>query len=167
MIKISFNGDVREFAYEGKSYIEIISSVDPKLLSSYVAVKDGDNIIDLRDVPADDACVELVGIETKEALHVLRHTATHIMAEAVKHLFPEAKLTIGPATETGFFYDFECAPFTKENLEAIEKEMKKIMSGGKSNLRISSVMSNSENRKSQSSVSHTIGNLPAIQPWKI
>ena len=127
MIKISFNGDVREFAAEGKSYIEILSSVDPKLLSSYVAAKVGDEVIDLRDVPADGVEAELVGLDSKEALMVLRHTTTHIMAEAVKHLFPEAKLTIGPATETGFFYDFECAPFTKENLEAIEKEMKKII----------------------------------------
>ena len=53
MIKISFSGDVREFAAEGKSYIEIISSVDPKLLNSYVAVKEGDKVVDLRDVPAD------------------------------------------------------------------------------------------------------------------
>ena len=113
MIKISFNGDVREFPYEGKSYIELISSVDPKMLSSYVAVKDGENVVDLRDVPADGADVELLGTDTKEALNVLRHTTTHIMAEAVKHLFPEAKVTIGPATETGFFYDFECTPFTK------------------------------------------------------
>ncbi|MBR5813696.1 MAG: hypothetical protein IKY37_04520, partial [Bacteroidaceae bacterium] len=127
MIKISFNGEVREFAHEGKSYIEIISSVDPKLLSSYVAVKVGENVIDLRDVPTDGVCAELVGLDSKEALNVLRHTTTHVMAQAVKHLFPEAKMTIGPATETGFFYDFECTPFTKENLEAIEKEMKKII----------------------------------------
>ena len=113
MIKISFNSEVREFAAEGKSYIELLSAVDPKLLSSYVAVKDGENVVDLRDVPADGACVELVGLDSKEALNVLRHTATHVMAQAVKHLFPEAKLTIGPATETGFFYDFECTPFTK------------------------------------------------------
>ena len=127
MIKISFGGEIREFAHEGKSYIEILSSVDPKLLSSYVAVKVGEQVIDLRDIPADGVCAELVGLDSKEALSVLRHTTTHIMAEAVKHLFPEAKLTIGPATETGFFYDFECTPFTKENLEAIEKEMKKII----------------------------------------
>ena len=127
MIRISFNGGVHEFAAEGKSYIELVSAVDPKLLSSYVAVKDGENVVDLRDVPADGACVELVGLESKEALSVLRHTTTHVMAQAVKNLFPEAKLTIGPATETGFFYDFECTPFTKENLDAIEKEMKKII----------------------------------------
>ena len=83
MIKISFNGEVREFAAEGKSYIELISSVDPKLLSSYVAAKLGDEVVDLRDIPADGAEVELVGLDSKEALTVLRHTTTHIMAEAV------------------------------------------------------------------------------------
>ena len=134
MIKISFpDGNVMEFAAEGKSLIEIISSVDPKLLNSVVAAKVNEKVIDLRDVVADGGDVELVGIESKEALHVLRHTATHIMAEAVLHLFPEAKLTIGPATDNGFFYDFDCPPFSKENLADIEKEMKKII---KSNPRI-------------------------------
>ena len=56
MIKISFNGEVHEFAAEGKSYIELLSAVDLKLLSSYVAVKDGENVVDLRDIPADGAC---------------------------------------------------------------------------------------------------------------
>ena len=134
MIKIAFPcGDVKELAHEGKSLIEIISSIDTKILNSVVAAKVGDKVIDLRDVVADGADVELVGLDSKEALHVLRHTATHIMAEAVLHLFPNAKLTIGPATENGFFYDFDCPPFTKENLADIEKEMKKII---KSNPRI-------------------------------
>ncbi len=134
MIKISFpNGDVIEQAAEGKSLIEIISAVDPKLLNSVVAAKLNGKVIDLRDVVADGSDVELVGLDSKEALHVLRHTATHIMAEAVLHLFPNAKLTIGPATENGFFYDFDCPPFSKENLADIEKEMKKII---KSNPRI-------------------------------
>ena len=134
MIKIAFPcGDVKELAHEGKSLIEIISSIDTKILNSVVAAKVGDKVIDLRDVVADGTYVELVGLDSKEALHVLRHTATHIMAEAVLHLFPTAKLTIGPATENGFFYDFDCPPFTKENLADIEKEMKKII---KSNPRI-------------------------------
>ena len=71
MIKISFNGEVREFAAEGKSYIELVSAVDPKLLSSYVAVKDGENVVDLRDVPADGACVELVGLEVSDTAGAL------------------------------------------------------------------------------------------------
>lgn len=136
MIKIIFpDGAIKEFGAEqtGKSYIELLSSIDPKLLNSYVAVKINDTVTDLRDIPADGTEASLVGLDSKEALHVLRHTTTHIMAEAVKHLFPEAKVTIGPATESGFFYDFECPPFTKENLDAIEKEMKRII---KSNPRI-------------------------------
>lgn len=136
MIKITLpDGVVHEFGAEniGKSFIELLSSVDPKILNTVVAAKVDGNIVDLRDVPADNCVAELVSTDSKEALHVLRHTATHIMAEAVKHLFPEAKLTIGPATDTGFFYDFDCPPFTKENLADIEKEMKKII---KSNPRI-------------------------------
>ena len=136
MIKILLpDGAVQEFGADsyGKSFIELLSSVDPKILNSVVAAKVNGEVVDLRDVPADGCEAELVGVDSKEALHVLRHTATHIMAEAVKHLFPEAKLTIGPSTDTGFFYDFDCAPFTKENLADIEKEMKKII---KSNPRI-------------------------------
>ncbi len=136
MIKIvSQDGTVYEFGAEhnGKSYVELISSVDPKILNSVVAVKVNDVVTDLRNIPSDDSVANMVGTDSKEALNVLRHTATHIMAEAVQHLFPEAKLTIGPATETGFFYDFDCPPFTKENIADIEKEMKRII---KSNPRI-------------------------------
>ena len=136
MIKISFpDGALLEFGAEdyGKSFIELLSQSDPKLLNSVVAMKADGKVIDLRDVPADGTVAEAVTVGTADALHVLRHTATHIMAEAVKHLFPEAKVTIGPATETGFFYDFDNPPFTKENLADIEKEMKRII---KSNPRI-------------------------------
>lgn len=136
MIKIILpDGASHEFGAEnsGKSFIELISSIDTKILNNVVAAKVDGNVADLRNIPADGTVAEMVGIETKEALNVLRHTTTHIMAEAVKHLFPDAKLTIGPATENGFFYDFDCPPFTKENIADIEKEMKKII---KSNPRI-------------------------------
>ena len=136
MIKISLlNANAQEFCTESNevSFIEVLKSIDPQLLNSVVAVKIDGVITDLRTTITTDCNIELVTIDSKEALHILRHTATHIMAEAVKHLFPEAKVTIGPATETGFFYDFECAPFSKEDLANIEKEMKKII---KSNPRI-------------------------------
>ena len=136
MIKISLlNANAQEFCTESDevSFIEVLKSIDPQLLNSVVAVKIDGVITDLRTTITTDCNIELVTIDSKEALHILRHTATHIMAEAVKHLFPEAKVTIGPATETGFFYDFECAPFSKEDLANIEKEMKKII---KSNPRI-------------------------------
>ena len=136
MIKISLlNGNAQEFSTESNevSLIDVLKSIDPQLLNSVVAVKINGEITDLRTTITTDCQIELVTTDSKEALHILRHTATHIMAEAVKHIFPEAKVTIGPATETGFFYDFECSPFSKEDLEKIEKEMKKII---KSNPRI-------------------------------
>ena len=136
MIKVSLlNGDAQEFCTESNevSLIDVLKSIDPQLLNSVVAVKINGEITDLRTTITTDCQIELVSTDSKEALHILRHTATHIMAEAVKHIFPEAKVTIGPATETGFFYDFECSPFSKEDLEKIEKEMKKII---KSNPRI-------------------------------
>ena len=136
MIKVSLlNGNAQEFSTESNevNFIDVLKSIDPQLLNSVVAVKINGEITDLRTTISTDCQIELVTTDSKEALHILRHTATHIMAEAVKHIFPEAKVTIGPATETGFFYDFECSPFSKEDLEKIEKEMKKII---KSNPRI-------------------------------
>ncbi len=65
-----------------------------------------------------------------EGLQILRHTASHVMAEAVKNLFPDAKLAIGPSIDTGFYYDFEHAPFSREDLDKIEAEMKKIIKKG-------------------------------------
>lgn len=136
MIKVKLlNEDAQQFCTESNevSFIEVLKSIDPQLLNSVVAVKINGEITDLRTTITTDCEIELVKTDSKEALHILRHTATHIMAEAVTHLFPEAKVTIGPATENGFFYDFQCAPFSKEDLEKIEKEMKKII---KSNPRI-------------------------------
>ena len=109
MIKISFGGDVKEFAAEGKSYIELVSSVDPKLLNSYVAVKEGENIIDLRDVPADGTEAELVSIDSKEALHVLRHTATHIMQAGLqKFVSPDIRQKGSNITPERLRFDFNC-----------------------------------------------------------
>jgi len=69
-------------------------------------------------------------INNKPDLSTLRHTISHIMAEAVKRLFPDAKIAIGPSIENGFYYDFDHAPFTREDLDAIEAEMKKIIKEG-------------------------------------
>lgn len=63
-------------------------------------------------------------------LQTLRHSASHVLAQAVKRLYPNAKLAIGPAIENGFYYDFECEPFSREDLDALEKEMKKIIKEG-------------------------------------
>ncbi|TAN41065.1 MAG: threonine--tRNA ligase [Nitrospirae bacterium] len=77
---------------------------------------------------ADDSTVELITFGSPEGKDIFRHSASHIMAHAVKELFPDAKAAIGPATDEGFYYDFDrAAPFTSEDLEKIEKKMKEII----------------------------------------
>jgi len=71
-------------------------------------------------------------VEQKERLETIRHSTSHVMAEAVLKLFPGSKVAIGPSIENGFYYDFELTrPITQEDLPAIEKEMRKILSGNK------------------------------------
>jgi len=85
-------------------------------------------MVDLTYVIDADAAVVLYTFEDKEGAHVFRHTASHVLAQAVKRLFPEAKLTIGPAIDDGFYYDFDSeVTFTAEVLEKLEGEMKKII----------------------------------------
>lgn len=109
------------------SIIDLILRANSDSLNSYCAAKIDGKVRDLRDVVDADCEIELLDKNAPESLAVLRHTTAHIMAEAVKHLFPEAKITIGPSTDKGFFYDFDCAPFSSSDLEAIEKEMKSII----------------------------------------
>ena len=109
------------------SIIDIIKMVNPEGLNNYCVAKIDGKLIDLRTTITTDCDIELLDTTSKEALPVLRHTTAHIMAEAVQNLFPEAKITIGPATENGYFYDFDFRPFTREDLDAIEKEMKSII----------------------------------------
>ena len=109
------------------SIIDAIKISNPEVLASAcAAIVDGD-LMDLRIKLAKDAAVEILDTESLVSLSILRHTTAHILAEAVKHLYPDAKLTIGPATESGFYYDFECAPFSRNDLDLIEKEMKSII----------------------------------------
>lgn len=109
------------------SIIDLILKFNPDNLNNYCAAKIGDSVVDLREVIDEDCEIELLDKSAPEALAILRHTTAHIMAEAVKHLFPDAKLTIGPATDKGFFYDFDHKSFNREDLDAIEKEMKSII----------------------------------------
>ena len=83
-------------------------------------------VVDMTYVPAGDCDVKLLTFADPEddgARRTFRHTASHILAEAVKRLYPEAKLTIGPAIDDGFYYDFECQSFSREDLDEIEKMM--------------------------------------------
>ena len=121
------NGSVKEVA-AGTSYLEIAKSLTQKLgKQALLAVVDGVNK-DLSDTIEKDAAVEFVTPDTKEGLHAIRHTASHVMAQAIQHLFPGVKFAIGPAIDTGFYYDIDSEHvFTPEDLAAIEKEMAKIV----------------------------------------
>ncbi|MBP5540876.1 MAG: threonine--tRNA ligase [Bacteroidales bacterium] len=120
--------DVRELSIEQPcSIIDIVKMVNPEGLNNYCAAKVNGTLVDLRTTIDSDCDIELLDASHEESLPILRHTTAHIMAEAVKHLFPEAKLTIGPSTDKGFFYDFDFRPFNREDLDAIEKEMKSII----------------------------------------
>ena len=121
------DGSVKEFA-AGTSLLEIAKGLNQKLgKQALLAVVDGVNK-DLSDTLEKDAAVEFVTPDTKEGLHAIRHTASHVMAQAIAHLFPDVKFAIGPAIDNGFYYDMDSEHvFTPEDLRAIEKEMAKIV----------------------------------------
>ena len=87
-------------------------------------------VVDLRTVIDKDCALNILTANDTEGLQVVRHTCSHVMAEAVKRIFPEAKLAIGPSIDTGYYYDFEHEPFSREDLDKIEAEMKKIIKEG-------------------------------------
>ena len=127
-IKITLkDGSVKEFA-AGTTLLDIAKSISQKLgKQALLAVVDGVNK-DLSDKLEHDATVEFVTPDTPEGLHAIRHTAAHVMAQAIQHLFPDVKFAIGPAIANGFYYDLDSEhTFTPEDLQAIEKEMAKIV----------------------------------------
>lgn len=127
-IKVTLkDGSIKEYA-AGVSLLEIAKSLSQKLgKQALLAVVDGVNK-DLSDVLDHDAAVEFIVPESEEGLHAIRHTAAHVMAQAIQHLFPDVKFAIGPAIANGFYYDLDSEhTFTPEDLTAIEKEMGKII----------------------------------------
>ena len=121
------DGSTREYA-AGVTLLEVAKSLSQKLGKvALLAVVDGKNK-DLTDVLENDASVEFISADTTEGLHAIRHTAAHVMAQAIQHLFPGTKFAIGPAIANGFYYDLDSEHvFTPEDLAAIEKEMAKIV----------------------------------------
>ena len=95
---------------------------------AHVAAKVNGQVVGMTHLLQEDAAVELLTFADAEGRHVFRHTASHILAQAVKRLYPDVKLTIGPAIEDGFYYDFDSdISFGTDVLAAIEGEMKKIV----------------------------------------
>ena len=107
---------------------DVAAAIGPGLAKAAVAVKIDGRARDLATVIAHDAAVAIITRETPEGVEILRHDAAHVMAEAVKELYPETQVTFGPATETGFYYDFAReTPFTPEDLARIEERMREIV----------------------------------------
>ncbi len=107
---------------------EIAAAIGPCLAKPGIAVRIDGRPRDLATMVDHDAPVAIITREMPEGLEILRHDAAHIMAEAVKELYPDTQVTFGPATETGFYYDFARAePFTPEDLEKIEARMREIV----------------------------------------
>ena len=127
MIKVKLRDDVREFE-SGVSVMDVAKSIGAGLYKAACLAKVNGKTCDLRTVLDSDCEVEILTFDDDEGKRAFRHTASHILAQAVKRLYPNAKLAIGPAIDNGFYYDFDVdAPFTPEDLENIEKEMKKIV----------------------------------------
>ena len=107
---------------------EIASDISKSLARDAVAIRVGGELWDLGRRIEDDVTIEIVTRDSEDGLELLRHDAAHILAEAVKELWPDTQVTIGPAIENGFYYDFAREePFTEENLEVITKRMLEIV----------------------------------------
>ncbi len=120
------DGSVKEYA-ESKSVLDIAFDISEGLARAACAGEVNGEVVDLRTMIEEDAELNILTANDEKGLAALRHTASHVLAEAVKRLYPEAKLAIGPSIDTGFYYDFEHESFSSEDLEKIEKEMKKII----------------------------------------
>ncbi|HEY5566265.1 MAG TPA: threonine--tRNA ligase [Gammaproteobacteria bacterium] len=106
----------------------IAASIGPRLARAAVAVRVDGKLKDLSASVTDDAAIEVVTRDSTDGLKILRHDAAHVMAEAVKELYPQTQVTIGPAIENGFYYDFaRSEPFTPEDLARIEARMREIV----------------------------------------
>ena len=123
------DGSVKEYD-QVKSVFDIAKDISEGLARVACAGEVNGEIVDLRTEISEDCELNIVTQSDPEGLRVIRHTASHILAEAVKRLFPEAKVTIGPAIDDGFYYDFDAEPFSREDLDNLEAEMKKIIKEG-------------------------------------
>ncbi|MFJ7744331.1 threonine--tRNA ligase [Peribacillus sp. NPDC097295] len=136
-LKISFpDGAVKEFA-KGTTTEDIAASISPGLRKKSIAGKFNGELYDLKRPIEEDGTIEIVTQDAAEALEVLRHSTAHLMAQAIKRLYKNAKFGVGPVIEGGFYYDIDLEEsLTPDDLSAIEKEMKKIVN---ENLEISRI----------------------------
>lgn len=124
-------GEIREFE-NGISVADIAKEISMGLFRNACSCRINGEVKDLRTVVDEDCAIEILTFDDEDGKRTFNHTASHIMAQAVKRLYPDVKLTIGPAIENGFYYDFDCGdqPFGPDDLAKLEAEMKKIVKEG-------------------------------------
>jgi len=128
MVKVTLkDGSVKEYK-KGITVEEIVASIGSGLLKAALAAKLNGKVVDIRTPVNEDCSLEVLTFDDDDGKWALRHTGSHILAQAVKRLYPDAKLAIGPAIDTGFYYDIDSdKSFSEEDLAAIEKEMENIV----------------------------------------
>ncbi len=131
MINVELKGGVVKKFDENITPAEIAKSIGMGLYKSVCCARVDGKVVDLRTPLNSDCAVELLTFDNEEGKHAFWHTASHVLAQAVKRLFPNAKCGIGPAIDNGFYYDFDVEkPFTQDDLNKIKAEMKKIVKSG-------------------------------------
>lgn len=123
------DGSFKEYS-ESKAVIDIAADISEGLARMACAGEVNGKVVDLRTVIDKDCELSILTANDSKGLAAYRHTCSHVLAEAVKRLYPKAKLAIGPSIDTGYYYDFEHEPFSREDLDKIEAEMKKIIKEG-------------------------------------
>ena len=123
------DGSVKEYA-GAMSVLDIAKDISEGLARMACAAEVNGKVVDLRTVVEEDCELAILTFQDDAGKAAYRHTASHVLAEAVKRLHPDAKLAIGPSIDTGFYYDFDCPSFDRAALDALEKEMKKIIKEG-------------------------------------
>lgn len=123
------DGSTKEYA-QAMSVIDIANDISEGLARMACAGEINGEVVDLRTVVENDCELNILTFNDEAGKAAYRHTTSHVLAEAVKRLYTEAKLAIGPSIDTGFYYDFDVESFTREDLDNIEKEMKKIIKEG-------------------------------------
>ncbi len=126
-ITITFPDKSKKSFPNGTTPMEIAASLGPRLAQATLAAKFNGQLVDAFKPLGEDGDLRLLTSKDPEGLEVMRHSCAHVMAQAVKRLHPEARLTIGPVIEDGFYYDFDKLAVTPDDFPAIEAEMKKIV----------------------------------------
>ncbi len=120
------DGTIKEYG-SAMSVIDIARDISEGLARVATAGEVNGKVVDLRTVISDDCNLNILTFDDDAGKGAFRHTSAHVLAQAVKRLYPEAKCAIGPFIENGFYYDFDMPPVSREELDAIEAEMKKII----------------------------------------